>query len=252
MPFPQLGDLPAPGERVDEFAARVVVSHVLGHEVLRHEDGKENHQVDAVIQTPTEQLPLEVIGDRDPAAVKQWRALRKYGHFVDLPTGSGTWYVTINPSANVRELHRAVPPLIATGVSPKMLPGVVGADLLPAHDESPSRVYFMVNPIGEWAGGEINPWISRLLLGAPDLALKLGRHTASERHLFVWATTDTEYSVRDFLEDDLTPLPKEPARLPPEITHLWVASAFKGEGCLRWDPAIGWIRTGWKWPGSMG
>jgi hypothetical protein len=101
----------------------------------------------------------------------------------------------------------------------------------------------MVEPLGQFATGQLDPWLQRLFESAPDLERKLGAVDATQRHLFVWATVDTDYSVLDFLEDDLTHLPQAQASVPESITHLWVASVFADQWLLRWSREQGWWRV---------
>lgn len=229
-------------ELPEEYAARFVVCEVLGLEVDRHEDGRQNSQVDAIIRD-VDDFPLEIVTDRNKRAKQQWAEFGRRGHYIVLESGRTDWYVTVKSGANVRDLHTSVPKAIANDSPIHELRGVVLADSVPTPVGSPPRAFFMVEPVGQLASGQLDPWLRALFEGAPDLARKLGAVNASQRHLFVWATVDTDYSVIDFLEDDLTPLPEGAASVPEPITHLWVASVFAEEWLLRWSRDRGWWRV---------
>lgn len=229
-------------ETPNERAARYIVSAVLGCQVDRYEDGRENSQVDALIRG-VEDFPLEVVEDRNPATTQQWVELRKRGHRLDLDFGGRDWHVTIESGAIVRDVFRRVPHAIAQGHPLEVLPGVIHAESTPTRVGEQPHVRFSVEATGQFASRELDPWLIDLFTRAPDLAPKLRSFDSFQRHLFVWATVDTEYSVIDFLEDDETPLPEVNESVPDEITHLWVASVYKEPWLLRWSRELGWERV---------
>ena len=249
-------------ERANERAARHIVSSALRVEVLRHEDGAKNGQVDALIMFD-EPAPLEVVADHEPAFNAQWAALEKVSHRIEVPTLVDAWTVQLARSASVKRVVRELPGLILELQDARKMTGEVGRplplpralrklgiQLLYPVDGPGGHVNLRAEGWGGSASGTVSEFVERVLAVADDVPRKLKAHRSAQKHAFIWATIGTDYGVQFQLENRNHPLPEDDPALPDGVTHVWVAGSFTSQGALAWFPERGWWRPEWRWPES--
>lgn len=91
------------------------------------------------------------------------------------------------------------------------------------------------NALAEWVG----EWLRQPVRA--DNLTKLMRLGVDERHIFIIlpSMADVGFEVTELFMRSDAPLPTIPPNLPPEITHVWVASVW-GHSGVRWSPEAGW------------
>ena len=154
----------------------------------------------------------------------------------------------------------------------------LGVSYLAAYPDQPGVIGIGTKGWSSWEDPiDVVSWISRVLDREDDVAAKLQRHGGPERHAFIWATLGSAWAVNSALnwhpdapplpapigpdiDDDLwsalldpermsgEPAPLSDPKLPPGITHLWLASSLSRRGALHWSPDGGWDRTDWRTP----
>lgn len=154
----------------------------------------------------------------------------------------------------------------------------LGVSYLAAYPDQPGIIGIGTKGWSSWEDPiDVVSWISRVLDREDDVTAKLQRHGGPERHAFIWATLGSAWAVNAALnwhpdapplpapigpdiDDDLwsafldpermsgEPAPLSDPKLPPEITHLWLASSLSRRGALHWSPDGGWERTDWRTP----
>lgn len=250
-------------ERLNERAARHVVSAVLGVAVDRHEDGKAPSQVDALIRWPERPAAaLEIVADHESKFNKQWDALEKVRHHVNVSRLDKRWSVHILRSARVTKLVKELPDVLRSlqhapgavdGWARRNLPaelaglGVASARPL---DDSGGRIELLTEGWSGCASSDdpVGEWVTGVLTRHPDVPAKLRVHPSPEKHAFIWTTIGSSYEVQFALEDRGQSLPTREPELPEGVTHVWVAGSMSSQGCLAYFPERGWWRTGWAWP----
>jgi hypothetical protein len=227
--------------------------------------------VDAVIEYPDGRGgALEIIGDHDGQFYGLWKKLQTRGHQARVDGLAAGWVVVLYHHARLRDM---------LGRLPELLRGLEDAglrDLRNAPDDSSGSVHSIAEDIGVrmaysavglergqvrlrlegWSGISrsisLAAWIQRVLDSNPDVAPKLRGHPGvSERHVFIWVTTASDYAVQHTLEhrgraDNLMDLPHP--RLPDGLTHVWIAGQLRSQGAIAWSARRGWWRTPWEAP----
>jgi len=245
------------GELPNEFAARRVVSDVLGVPVKRYEGvaAKRNKMVDAVIIAPDGEMPLEVVSDTLAVYASFWAALDAIGHSIDLPAGSQSWVVQLSHWVKIGKLALGLRVLLA-GLQPKPYfesdrdypeilrrSGITG--ILPVESNKP-RISLMSDGFSSWENpGDLNDFVREVFAVATDVPEKLFAHGEGGGHAFIWATISSKWSVMRTSRHDDSPFPAEHLALPPGVTDVWVGVSLVGHEALRYNEHDGWTRTGW-------
>lgn len=259
-------------ERVNEWAARKIVSHTLGVPVECYDDNSQPSMVDAVIRYPDGRVgAVEVVADHDRQFNELWRALERRRHVTTVEGLGHAWNVVLYHHADLRRVDQALPELLigleAGGhVDLKRVRRTDDWHLADLAASVGVRMAFTVQnyPAGtvhlraegwtsvvEPSGAAVGAWVLGVLERHPGKAEKLRRHsTASERHIFIWATIGSSYEVQRCLEPEESAfgLLLGPPPVPEGITHLWVAGSMATQSAIAWSRDRGWWRTGWVFP----
>lgn len=248
-------------ERPNERAARHVVARVLGHRVSRHEDGKFDSQVDALIHGPDEIAALEVVADHEEAFNAQWAALERLNHRLEVPSLQRLWSAQLARTAKVRDVVKRLPDLVLA-LERSQHSDAERAEALdairrlrvqtirPVEGAQPGRINLHVEGWGGWSTLTMAQYVEKVLAAAPDVPRKLKLHPALAKHAFIWTTISTDHGIQSMLERREQPLPTDPPSLPEGVTHVWIAGSFTSQGAVAWFPDRGWWRAEWSWPES--
>lgn len=258
--------------RVEEEWARRMVERALGACVVQHDDGTRPAMHDLDIEYAGRPGgAIEVVAAVDARCTELWRLVndgpRRIVQGLD-----GGWFLSLDPSTNVRRLNHALRPLLSDLESRRVIElddwtrdpaveearrfGIVHATQ--GGTEFRGSVYFTIQLPTERAGGAVastddalSGWLGEWLRGDPrqDVRRKLRASGAAERHVFIVVPpfADGDFGVRDILLRDDAPLPATAPDLPQEVTHVWVASTWTSGDGFRWDPNSGWLRFDKVW-----
>lgn len=118
------------------------------------------------------------------------------------------------------------------------------------HPEATPGVIWTVGPAsGVWLSTDpdgVVSFVESFVRSRPSDVAKLGRSGGDERHLFIWlgvfSTAERELRA---LALDIPQLPERAPRLPPEVTHVWVAAqTARPSRIVHWPPTLGWVQAG--------
>jgi hypothetical protein len=211
---------------------------------------------------------VEVTGAIDEASTELWNVAYRDGRWEE-PGLAGGWHVYVDPTrrsresrlrrdlpvflrqlekAQVREYHEGIAPGVES-LARRL--GVVRARQ--GGTDFPGSIYVSPElPAEQWVGyasgtaDAVATWVSNFLHDdkRADLRQKLASSGADERHAFVIVGTlpGVPFAITDLLMRDDAPLPSESPQLPPEVTAVWVASAWAAGHGLRWSAAT----SGWR------
>jgi hypothetical protein len=251
-------------ERLNEQLARHIVSTVLGVPATRFEDGRANSQVDALVHYPDRVAALEIVADHEAAFNAQSEELERRGRRIEVQGLRQAWMVLLQRRANVRDVQRELPALLLAWqdnpppdrprwVRPAEMDRLKVLRAWPMDRSKASGRAYLV-PEGFWgfAGDEqtVGAWVTRMMTTHVDVPAKVAAHPdAAERHAFLWATVGSDMGVQIQLEPGGdNPFPVTPPRLPPGVSHVWVAGSARHQGAIAWFPDRGWWRTPWLPP----
>jgi hypothetical protein len=257
-------------QRGEEVWAIRCISAVLGVEVEVHDDGSSAGMHDLSILYP-DRPPgaVEVTAAADQLMIETWILATRGGRWI-VEGIEGGWGVSFPKGASVQRLRAELPDFLreleALGVQAvdpetRWEPGPHdprAASLGISHlyqggTSFPGCVYLLPQQESERTGGAVPTeggplleWIADWL-ARPDQAHnleKLARSGAEERHIFLILPgfAEARFPVVGYLtEDDAYPPTADPD-LPPEVTHVWIASTWAGGHGMRWSPDGGWQR----------
>lgn len=258
------------GLRGEEQWARRMIQGTLARPVRQHDDGSAPgmHDLDIVLADGS-LAAVEVTAAADGEAIALWNLVNgRDERWIE--TGlRGGWFVELDPTARARAVLRDLPRLLGDLESR----GIGQLDVSHRrHDlsdlereaqrlrvnragqgatEFPGSIYPTIDLPLERTGGAVpttgDPlaaWLSEFLAAdaRSDVRAKLTRSAAAQRHAFVIVPgfTPAPFPVVDLLMRAAPPLPTAPPALPPEVTHLWVASTWARAAGVRWSPEGGW------------
>jgi hypothetical protein len=258
----------------EEEWARRAISLELRVPVRQHDDGTGHAMYDLEIVYPDKSAAsVEVTSSVDATATELWKAAYRAGRWEDVSLAGG-WSIHIDPYVPKERrlnLRRELPKLLRAledlGIreypSAQIVPEAdalaegLGVRRAWQHDtDFRGSIYVYPDVPIERRGGYGNPssdaiaaWVTEYLTAdeRADVRRKLADSGADERHAFIIAGTEPEadFTVTDPLMRDAPPPVAGPA-LPPEVTHVWVASVWGDSDGFRWTPENGW--TAFKKP----
>lgn len=248
-------------EKPNERFARHLVARSLGVSVSRYEDGTRDGQVDAMIHGADGMEALEIIADHEAAFNAQWSALERLNHRLEVQGLRRDWSVQLARSAKVKDIARYLPELMLAMQDEQVLSEPARRRMVP-NDMARLGVR-MVSPLSGTGSGCVHlraqgwgspaasktmaGYVEQILDAAPDVAHKLSQDPALKKHAFIWTTIGSDYGIQSQLERREQPLPRESPKLPPDVTHVWVAGSFTTQGALAWFPERGWWRPEYPW-----
>ncbi len=264
---------PLPGERRDEYAARLIVEANTEHTLEVIDDGSANNLVDyRVLGLDGKAVgAMEVGRNTVPAARMAENAYGKNAAGPRRITGlDRTWLVLCERDATRfnRLLDRLAPllrELESTGrtkadtfgaypyggqhltVEWRLRElGVVHVSSFDAREGRPevhvAHSHGYTSGLGaEVAVAEAENWLLSSDADQQGARNKLLDAGMPERHMFVWVDRHNVPASRGLAEPRL---PTRSPVLPPEITHLWLAadSGLRGLGGWYWSPTHGWTQ----------
>lgn len=227
------------------------------------------HDLDITVSgLPT--AAMEVTAAADSESIALWKLVNGgTGRWIEERL-TGGWSIQLLPSTRAKRLRRELPALLLaleradvrevdltqtwrpltdpTLVALKAL-GLVRASRYGT--DFPGSIYLTVErpdhsstAMADASLTSISIWIATFL-AAPvrrDVLDKLRRSGASERHVFVilpgfniapFDVFNVPWGADRYFTD-------EEVRLPPEVTHVWLASTWSIGTGMRWSPASGW------------
>lgn len=257
-------------ERPNERMAREIVAETLRVPVSCHDDNTQGSMVDALIHYPDGSLgAMEIVADHDDRFNKMWDALEKVGHSLPVVGLSRGWNVVLAHGADLRRVTAELPDLL------RGMEALEQADLRPMSwgrnveltDRAASlgvRMAYAVDhtPPGTvhlraegWSGFittvSLADWVHDVLARHPRKLSKLLAHDGvRERHIFIWATVGSNFSIQNLLmKREQTAIAEQAApNLAEGISHLWVAGSMSSQGGAGWSADRGWWWTRWRFP----
>jgi hypothetical protein len=256
-----------PPLRPNEEWARQTIESALGVPVEQNDDSSEPAMHDLNILYPTgPRGAVEVTGAVDADSTELWNVVYRDGRWEE-PGLAGGWSVHIDPTQRSREsrLRRDLPALLRELEQAEFreYPGPVAPDFKSLAErlgvvrarqgatDFPGSIYVWPElPADQWVGyasstaDAVATWVSDFLHHGKraDVRQKLAGSAADERHAFVIVGTlpGVPFAITDLLMRDGAPLPTEPPDLPPEVTDVWVVSAWAAGHGFRWSAPSGW------------
>ncbi len=263
-----------------EYAAARVVARLTGEQVTLQDDGSRDGMVD--IRVDYADRPsgyVEVWTEIEPGYAATHSRLmgpsRQLPHELLMTALRRDWFVTVSGASDLRRLEAEIEDLVgsletsgltfetvadlrvlnthpdpnvnrlvALGVvmlssRPATMPDHGAVRLSPPGIEGP--VHIRWEPVLDWiANTLVSPQLN-------DVRSKLARTGADERHAFLGISFSSPGDVYFALSMEEHSLPREPPKLPDEITHLWLMQAPPLGRCLAWFPDRGWLDVMWHW-----
>lgn len=211
---------------------------------------------------------VEVTAAAYSEAIELWNLMNGKGRWLDESLVGG-WIVSLFPSARANRIRKELPTLLREleRLGIRQLPprwhasaslqdvatalGVINA--VQSGTDYPGSIYVTLELPSEQVGGFVPTsgtplvtWLEAFLLEqrCADLLSKLSRSEAEERHAFIFVPgfSGAPFEVSDLLMRPDAPVPDNPPRLPPEITHVWIAGTWDTGNGFRWSPRRGWHR----------
>ena len=240
-----------------------MVQAALGVVVEQHDDNSGVSMYDLKIRHQDARAgAVEVIAAAEPEQIELWNVLHRDGRTV-ISNLAGGWLVTVQAPTRVKSLLKDLPSLLgrleaagvrdfepdSPGVSPEATAlaranGIVHARQ--SDTDFPGSVYFTFDAQASFLPDTelLANWVSGFLVGpeTEDVRKKLAASGASERHAFVLVppfSLAPEGAAEILLHESPT-VPSHPPSLPPEITHVWLASTWSIGHGMRWSPDTGW------------
>lgn len=214
----------------------------------------------------SEYAAAEVTACADPQSIETWNLMNGGDHDWLFPELRGGWVVTVSASARVQSLRSELPELLRdlereriTQTTLRNTPEWVTsrcrrlrvATAFQGGTDRPGSVYLTIELPTERSGGlvpssgdSIAAWIGDFLRQPQqqDVLDKLRRSGFRQRHAFVFVPgfTAAPWPVPFLLTSEQPPLPTIAPQLPPEVTHIWVASTWSTASGVYWSPDTGW------------
>jgi hypothetical protein len=195
----------------------------------------------------------------DPQMNAMWDGIRKMKRqqIIEVAIGLGQWSVGLEPGANIKELRRRLPALIAglaeDGINQLNVAGNWRRDG-PTEDARRLGIRYVSRLSGSEhdhavifppaSGGYFptNPdlivnWLDDLLRNPDyvDVWAKLLPVDADERHVFFMAGSRTDFGVQQLLGELGSSLPIRAPQLPTGISHLWAMGQWGAGGAALWS-----------------
>lgn len=244
------------------------MQQALGVPVVQYDDGSRPSMHDlTILRSDSVRAAAEVTGAVDRAATELWNIAYRDGRWIE-ESLTGGWSVHIDPEAprpRGRNLRRDLPRLLRAlenagvvsypafeAAHVKRLAKELGVtDARQGDTDYPGSIYVTPEPkADEWSGmvadttNAVAEWIGEFLSHDErrDVRRKLTLSEAEERHAFVIVSTSpgVPFAVTDALTRNDIPPPTITPQLPPEITDVWVVSAWADGIGFRWSPQDGW------------
>lgn len=259
-----------PGDDHREQAALAVVAAHLGVQVFLHDDQTEPGMYDLRAELGGRRFAaIEVTAAEDERRAADFGALARGRGTVRVPQLQSGWLVYLREGAKIREVKRRLPTLLVemerAGLTELVTSsGWFGEDLEDLRERlwasGVAAVYEHPNPgpgVISMTGAAYATWLSTdpddvvsfvesFVESRPSDVAKLGRSSGDERHMFIWSGmfSTAEGELRA-LALDINQMPARAPRLPPEVTHVWVASeTARPSRIVHWSPTHGWIQAG--------
>lgn len=253
--------------RPEEEWASHLMSRALGVPVAQHDDGSTNgmHDLDVLYpDRPT--AAVEVTSATDGDSVVLWNLMNGDGRWTE-PGLAGGWMVSVEPSARAKRLRSELPQLLGdleraelSEIRPNQRAGsefdarARGLGIVTAHQggtDFPGSIYVTIELPIERTGGfvadtadALASWLGDFLreTAQGDVAAKLARSPAVERHAFIFLPTFTTapFEAMAPLIGDGVALPAVDPDLPDAITDVWAVSAWSTGVGMRWSSGVGW------------
>lgn len=261
--------------RWEEILAARCITAELQVDVEEHDDGSAPSMYDLSILYP-DRPPgaVEVTAAADPDSIALGRFVYDGERWIE-PDLAGGWGAALEPTARWKEVKANLPELLL-GMETRGIrearpdvwwdPGPYDSALRSlgvTHlfqsegTDYPGSIYLTIEQSLERTAGMVptngeplldwlRDWMTRV--DKADNLSKLAASNADERHLFLIVPSFAEapFPVTDLLSRDGAPLPDADPVLPPEVTHIWVASTWTTGDGMRWAPRSGWSRFGKK------
>jgi hypothetical protein len=262
-----------------ESAAARVVARLTAARVFLQNDGSQSGMVDIRVEYPGRPAAyVEVWTDVGGGYASTYAELLKRGGQLPLEVpvarSGRDWFMTVSGATHLRtledELVAHVTALEATATTFEIVADLVtlsrhpnpsvarlvelGVVMLSSRPASAEHGVIRLYPSGitgprlvSWP--PVLDWVAQTLTSPrlADVRAKLARTGALERHAFLGITFSSPGNVYFALSRDDRTLPSEPARLPAEITHLWLMNAPPLGRCLAWFPDRGWLDVSKHW-----
>jgi len=257
----------------ERSAARVVARYT-GEKVLLIDDGSADSMPDIRIEYGDGRVGLvEVVLDMDQAWAATYAAVREREFKIDSHGLTRFWFVWLKPLSDLRSLAQDLVPLLArleadawplderveasdaSSASPEVRDAAGLLDGLGVHaascrvDATPG-IQLVPSGMGggreEWAAFQSE--LDRVLHSdkLADVRRKLANTEATERHVFLGATSSSTWPTNYWLSNARAELPPSPPRLPVELTHIWVWGTPLGR-VIGWFPDRGWFDPSTNW-----
>ena len=252
----------------ETWAQHVLLQAIPEAMVTQHDDGSRPGMYDLELRYPEGRwAAVEVTRAADAEQMALWRLIHRTERWI-VDSLQGGWYVEVLPSARGRRLQKRLPEFLGVleraGVKafepssyntpPRVNEEAVALQIVRAQQYGtayPGSIYPQIAlPLWQTAGfvadtaDPLVVWLDDWIVDPVrnDNLVKLGNSLADERHLFVAIASfsGVPFAVTDLLWRTDPPLPTKALRLPPEITHVWVMSAWSAGYCMRFSLDGGW------------
>lgn len=249
-----------------ERAALVVIARHLGVPVVPHDDGSRAKMHDLEIHYPDGRVgAVEVTAAEDFDRRARQGAISKRPVMHE-PRLSRGWWVMITPDGDFNTTRRAVANLLVEfetrdiselsqydgwtddwardAMRAAHVQSVKATDLF-----DPGVIAFTASMLVAWLStdpDDVVTFVEQFIASRPTDVAKLASAAREEGHLFVWSGVFSEgWTQLRPLGLDVERLPSRAPRLPPGVTHVWVApEAAKPSRIVHWSPAKGWAQAG--------
>ena len=251
-------------DRRAEAAKAIIAAHT-GARIVTYDDQSKPSMRDLEIHyADGHRAAVEVTASEDQQRAADFGALHKQSVIHDQRLRQG-WLVLLRPGAQVNRARAGLPDILVqfegaalTEVTvhdddhakwARELLGSVNADTAKVGTMRPGTIGLTGPMRVEWLSSDpedVVTFVERFAASRPDDLSKLRNSGAAERHLFVWGGVfPQDWASLRPLQLDIAALPSRAPRLPPEITHVWVAAdGERPSRIVHWSPDGGWQEAG--------
>lgn len=251
-----------------------MIAAALRVEVCQHDDGSSPGMHDLnLVHLERLSGSVEVTMAADEHAIKLGKLLSRGKDRWIEPDLQGGWMVTVERTASHKRLVLELPALLRKlegrgqtelgryrprtehdPVLARVAQGLGVVDAIQWDTKLRGTIYGIVDLPLDRRGGFVSAsgealvfWAGAFLADQmqADVRRKLHRSGADERHAFIVVpglVTTAPFGVSDMLRRGDGSVPQSAPALPPEVTHLWLASTWATGAGLRWSPEEGWGR----------
>ncbi len=221
-----------------EYAAARVVARLTGEQVTLQDDGSRDGMVD--IRVDYADRPsgyVEVWTEIEPGYAATHSRLmgpsRQLPHELLMTALRRDWFVTVSGASDLRRLEAEIEDLVGSlETSGLTFETVADLRVLNTHPDPNVNRLVALGVVMLSSRPATMPDHGAVRLSPPGIEGPV--HIRSGDVYF--ALSMEEHS-----------LPREPPKLPDEITHLWLMQAPPLGRCLAWFPDRGWLDVMWHW-----